>query len=119
MEKEVPIIALVYIERLLIKSGFGLNKKNWRRITLTALIMGSKIWDDESFENENFAKAFPTYKTKEINEMERVFLNFIEYNLYIKSSEYAKYYFILRTFAEKNKKSFPLRPLDLKTILYL
>lgn len=51
--------------------------------------------------------------------MERVFLNFIEYNLYVKGSDYAKYYFILRGFAQKNKKSFPLRPLDLKTILYL
>lgn len=99
MEKEVPIIALVYVERLLIKSGFGLNGTNWRRITFTALIMASKIWDDESFENENFAKAFPTYTTREINELERVFLNFIEYNLYVKSSEYAKYYFILRAFA--------------------
>ena len=51
--------------------------------------------------------------------MERVFLDYIDYNLYVKSSEYAKYYFILRTFAEKNKKSFPLRALDLKTIMFL
>ena len=57
--------------------------------------------------------AFPIFPTKMINEMERVFLDYIEYNLYVKSSEYAKYYFILRTFAEKNKKSFPLRALDL------
>lgn len=61
MEKEVPIIALIYIERLLIKSGFGLDVRNWRKITFTALILGSKIWDDESFENENFSKAFPTF----------------------------------------------------------
>lgn len=81
--------------------------------------MASKIWDDESFENENFALAFPIFNTKMINEMERVFLDFIEYNLYVKSSEYAKYYFILRTFAEKNKRSFPLRALDLKTIMQL
>ena len=45
--------------------------------------------------------------------MERVFLDFIDYRLTVKTSEYAKYYFILRTFAEKNQKSFPLRPLDL------
>jgi hypothetical protein len=51
--------------------------------------------------------------------MERVFLNFIDYNLYIKGSDYAKYYFLLRAFAKKNKKSFPLRPLDIPTILYL
>ena len=75
----------------------------------TALILSSKIWDDESFENQNFAKAFPTYATAQINEFERVFLQFINYNLYIKSSDYAKYYFILRTYAEKMKKSFPLR----------
>ena len=37
----------------------------------------------------------------------------------IKGSEYAKYYFILRAFAEKNKRSFPLRPLDLDTIMNL
>ena len=83
------------------------------------MLIASKIWDDESFENDSFTKAFPQFSTKEINEMERVFLDFIEYNLYIKGSDYAKYYFILRTFAVKNKKSFPLTPLDIKTILYL
>ena len=74
MEKEIPILALVYIERLLLKSGFGLTGKNWRKITFTALVMASKIWDDESFENENFSRAFAIYDTKEINEFERIFL---------------------------------------------
>ena len=64
--------------------------------------MASKIWDDESFENENFAIAFPIYRTKDINEMERVFLDFIDYKLRIGSKEYAKYYFILRSYAKKN-----------------
>ena len=59
MEKEVPILCLVYIERLILGSNFGLTGKNWRKITLIALIMASKIWDDESFENDNFSKAFP------------------------------------------------------------
>lgn len=48
-----------------------------------------------------------------------VFLQFINFELYITSSDYAKYYFILRTFAEKNKKSFPLRALDINTIMSL
>ena len=59
MEKEVVIVCLVYIDRLLVKSGFCLNLKNWRKIVFSALVIGSKIWDDESFENNNFAKAFP------------------------------------------------------------
>ena len=84
MEKEVTIISLVYIERLLVKTGLSLDNRNWRRVTFTALvyllillkiqILASKIWDDESFENDNFAKAFPQYTTNEINELERVFV---------------------------------------------
>lgn len=93
MEKEVIIICLVYIERLIINSGFNLLPINWRRIAFVALILASKvilfknkiinllliyyfktifkislkkkikIWDDESYENDNFAKAFPKYST--------------------------------------------------------
>lgn len=38
MEKEVTIISLVYIERLIIQSGFHLNALNWRYITFTSLV---------------------------------------------------------------------------------
>lgn len=51
--------------------------------------------------------------------MERVFLEFLDYDLMINGSEYAKYYFILRTFAEKNKKSFPLKAINLQTVRQL
>ena len=47
MEKEVTILCLVYIERLLIKSGFGLDTLNWRKITFTALVsfqIDSRFW---------------------------------------------------------------------------
>jgi hypothetical protein len=43
MEKEVTIISLVYVERLVVSSGFALNRYNWRRITFTALIIASKV----------------------------------------------------------------------------
>mmetsp|Transcript_40992 Transcript_40992/g.36345 ORF Transcript_40992/g.36345 Transcript_40992/m.36345 type:complete len:136 (+) Transcript_40992:232-639(+) len=67
MEKEVAIICLIYIERLVTKSGMFLNGVNWKRITFGALIIASKIWDDESFENNNFAQVFTQYTTREIN----------------------------------------------------
>jgi hypothetical protein len=38
MEKEVAIISLVYIERLLLHSGTFMNSKNWRRITFISLV---------------------------------------------------------------------------------
>ena len=36
----------------------------------------------------------------EINKLEQLFLEFIDYKLVIKGSEYAKYYFILRSLAD-------------------
>lgn len=82
-------------------------------------MQASKVWDDESFENDSFHKAFRLYTPIEINNMERRLLEFIDYKLFIKASDYAKYYFILRTFAQKNKKSFPLKELELDRIHFL
>ena len=78
------------------KNSFFVTSKNWRLLLFVSLILASKIWDDESFENDNFSKAFEKYSTKDINHFECVFLKCIDYELYIKCSDYAKYYYILR-----------------------
>ncbi len=78
------------------KNNYYVTSKNWRLLLFVSLILASKIWDDESFENENFSKAFDKYSTKDINNLECVFLKSIDYELYIKCSDYAKYYYILR-----------------------
>ena len=58
MEKEIAIICLIYIEKLmLLNPDVSLTPSNWRKIAFTSLVLGSKIWDDESFENHNFAKV--------------------------------------------------------------
>ena len=54
MEKEIPILCLVYIERFLTKTGVLMNQSNWKRLTLISLILASKIWDDDSLENVHF-----------------------------------------------------------------
>lgn len=43
MEKEVTIISAIYIEKLILKSGFHLTPLNWRRIVFVALILASKV----------------------------------------------------------------------------
>ena len=58
MEKEVVIVGLIYIERLIQNQQFFVDSTNWRLLIFVALILASKIWDDESFENDNFSKAF-------------------------------------------------------------
>ena len=74
MEKEIPILCLVYIERFLTKSGLLMNSCNWKRVTLISLILASKIWDDDSLENVHFPQVMADISLKEITALEKVFL---------------------------------------------
>ena len=43
MEKEVTIICLIYIEKLIVRSGMHVTALNWRRVVFVALILASKV----------------------------------------------------------------------------
>ena len=62
---------------------------------------------------------FPDVSLAEINELERIYLELLDYRVQISGSEYAKYYFILRTIAERNKVEFLLKPMPIKKVLEL
>lgn len=119
MEKECSLICLIYIERLIEKTGLYITEKNWKRLVLLCLILASKVWDDESYENKHFSQAFTVVSLRELNSMEMVFLGLIDYEVGIKNSDYAKYYFVMRTYAEKNNRSFPLKPMSVDTVIKL
>lgn len=112
MEKEIPILCLVYIERFLTKTGLLMNFANWKRLTLISLILASKIWDDDSLENVHFPQVLKEISLKEISNLEKIFLQLVDYDLVIKGSEYAKYYFILKTLAGNFNSVLPMGPLD-------
>ena len=76
------------------------NKYNWKRILLVCLCVASKVWDDDSLENVHFPKVMADVNLPMLNKLEQVFLDlFLNYDLVVKGSEYAKYYFIMRTLA--------------------
>lgn len=118
MEKEVIIICLIYIERFIFNTGLLINSRNWRRLLFTCLIVASKIWDDDSFENNHFAQVFPHLQIGEINLMERTFLELINYKVYVKCSEYFKYFFIVKSIALKyNFNGFNLVPISVERMM--
>lgn len=118
MEKEVIIITLIYLERLIFNTGLLLTSRNWRRITFTAMIIASKIWDDDSFENNHFAQVFTHLKIGEINLLERTYLELINYKVYVKCSEYFKYFFIIKSIALKyNFNGMNLVPISVERMM--
>ena len=101
MEKEVIVLSLIYIERLIFNTGLLLTSRNWRRILLTAMIISSKVWDDNSLENDHFSQVFANLGVNEINTLERIFLELINYKVYVKQSEYFKYLMLVKIIALK------------------
>eukprot|EP00340_Litonotus_pictus_P004476 CAMPEP_0170521814 /NCGR_PEP_ID=MMETSP0209-20121228/7197_1 /TAXON_ID=665100 ORGANISM="Litonotus pictus, Strain P1" /NCGR_SAMPLE_ID=MMETSP0209 /ASSEMBLY_ACC=CAM_ASM_000301 /LENGTH=1444 /DNA_ID=CAMNT_0010808907 /DNA_START=518 /DNA_END=4852 /DNA_ORIENTATION=- len=120
MEKEVIIITLIYLERFIFNTGVLVTSRNWKRLVFTAMILASKIWDDDSFENNHFAQVFTHLSVGEINLLERTFLELINYKVYVKCSEYFKYFFIVKSIALKyNYDGVSLVPISLPKMMKL
>uniref|UniRef100_A0A183CND7 CYCLIN domain-containing protein n=1 Tax=Globodera pallida TaxID=36090 RepID=A0A183CND7_GLOPA len=84
---ECAIITLVYIERLL------------------------NLWDDQAVWNVDYCQILQDTNVDDMNELERQFLESLEFNINVPSSIYAKYYYDLRTLAIANDIQLPLQPL--------
>jgi len=112
LEPEVSVVTLFYLHRFSEQSGVAVTPDNWQRLTITSMMLASKVWNDESFENIEFAQLCPLYTLDEINTFERTFLKCVGYNMSVKGSEYAKTYFLLRTLGAKDAVDFGLEPLD-------
>ncbi len=89
-----------------------LHPTNWRPLVLCSLLVAQKVWDDRYLSNADFAFIYPFFTTEEINRLEQKFLELIQYNVTVKASLYAKYYYELRTLYKDNEKEFPLTPLN-------
>jgi hypothetical protein len=102
LSSECSIICLIYVERLMEAAKVPLLAKTWKPIFMAGLLLASKVWQDWSSWNIEFANVYPQFSLEAINKLELQFLKMVKWDLYISSSLYAKYYFALRSILEKN-----------------
>jgi hypothetical protein len=110
MSSECCVMALVYMDRLLEYTTVVLQPKNWRRLLLGALIVASKVWEDDAVWNEDFLHPFPSMKIADLGELERYYLNGLQFSVTLKPSVYAEYYFRLLRLSDKTETT--IQPLD-------
>ena len=97
MESDCIVMALIYVERLIKRSHAWLRPtaQNWKPLLLICIMMASKVWDDISMVNADFANICKAIRypisLKKINELELSMLQRLKFRVIVSETEYTKY----------------------------
>ena len=112
MQQDTIIMSLIYLERLMKHTNGALvpTPENWRSLLFSCMILASKVWDDFSMWNVDFsdvsaATGLSNFSLQRINRLEIAILSSLSFDVQVSDSEYAKYYFLIRTMMIRSRSS--------------
>jgi hypothetical protein len=92
IEPQCCVIAAIYVQRILAR-GVRVTRHNFEPLLVAALLVSTKVWDDMSTVNDDFAKALPHYELQDINRLEHLFLSTLGWNCHVTGRDYTTFYF--------------------------
>jgi hypothetical protein len=87
---ECFILALIYIDRLIQRNNFLLTELNLHRVTITAVLLAAKFFDDAYYNNAYYSKVGGVLGS-EMNGLEVDFLFRINFSLHVTPDVFEKY----------------------------
>jgi hypothetical protein len=119
---ECNVLAMVLLTRLVGSTQVTFNERNWEKLLLCSLLLAQKLWDDTPLANVDFPELwrqiYPNLGATGpgscdlllINQMERLFLEKLHYDIHVDRATYTKFYFELHALTD-DKGQFALKPL--------
>ena len=95
------MVTLIYLERLLTYAEVEFYPSNWKRLTLGAIMLASKVWDDQAVWNVDFCMIIDA-DVEDLNMLERSFLELLQFNVNVPGSVYAKVHCFRITFCSSD-----------------
>ena len=101
LSAEVAIVSLIYLERMMAYTHIPLFGLNCFRSVLGAIMMASKIWDDQAVWNVDFKNIMEDLELYGLHELERWWLDQVQWDMNVSRSIFASYWFEVRQLSEK------------------
>lgn len=93
---ECIVIFPIYILRLKQQANVPILPDTWRPISICAIQLAQKVFDDKSINNEKLTQVYPFFSNKDFNILEGKFIIAINFSTHVKFSEYTKFFMELK-----------------------